>query len=127
MYYISKTVSVPFDRAIERLIEALAEHGFGILSDIDVTAKMKEKLNIDFHNYRILGACNPKLAYSALQQEDKIGVMLPCNVIVQELGPNDTEIAAVDPIASMSSVKNPKLLDIAKTVKKLLEETVISM
>ena len=119
-YYRSRTVKAPFEQTIERVVERLKSEGFGILSDIDVQATLKSKLDVDVSEYRILGACNPPFAYQALQAEDKIGTMLPCNVIVQQRGPETTEVSTVDPIASMQAVKNPKLAEIAEQVREKL-------
>ncbi len=121
-YYFSKNVSLPFPQAVEKTIEALKNMGFGILTDIDVQATLKTKLNVDFHPYRILGACNPPFAHKALQAEDKIGTMLPCNVIVQEKHPGEVEVAAVDPMASMQAVQNVTLANIAIEVQKKLQK-----
>src|SRR4030043_2473002 len=106
-YYFSKILNVSFDEAILKVTDELKKEGFGILTDIDVKEALKKKLNVDFKKYRILGACNPPFAYQALQAEDKIGTMLPCNVIVQELADGKTEVAAVDPLASMQAIENP--------------------
>ena len=122
-YYIAKTVSGEFDAVIERVTEALTAEGFGVLTDVDVSATMKKKLDIEFRPYRILGACNPQMAHKALSAEDKIGVMLPCNVIVQQTE-TGVEVAAVDPVASMQAVKNPGLADIAGPVKDALTRVV---
>jgi len=119
-FYIAKTVRMPFDAAIEKVTAALKEEGFGILTDIDVRSTLKAKLGIDWRPYRILGACNPPLAHRALQAEDKIGVMLPCNVIVQELGDGEIEVAAIDPTASMERVGKPALSELAETVRNKL-------
>lgn len=109
-YYYSKTSDLPFPEAVARTREALNDQGFGIITEIDVTNTFKQKLDLDFRPYVILGACNPKAAHEALLQEDKVGVMLPCNVIVQQLaGGGGSEIAAVDPVASMSAIQNPVL------------------
>ena len=108
-YYINKTLSIGFESAVEKVTEALKKEGFGVLTQIDIQEKLKEKLDVDFRKYKILGACNPPNAYKALQHEDKIGLMLPCNVIVQELENNEIEVAAVDPVASMMAVENPIL------------------
>jgi uncharacterized protein (DUF302 family) len=123
-YYFSKILEMSFDEAVNRVTEELKKKGFGILTDINVREKLKEKLNVDFRNYRILGACNPPFAYQALQAEDKIGTMLPCNVIVQENAEGDVEVAAVDPIASMQAIQNPKLRDIAEHVQAKLKAVV---
>jgi uncharacterized protein (DUF302 family) len=108
-YHFSKRLDVPFDQAIPRVIEALKQEGFGVLTDIDVKATMKAKLGEDFRPYRILGACNPMLAHEALKLEDKVGTMLPCNVVVQDVGGGRTEVAAIDPVASMQSIDNSGL------------------
>jgi uncharacterized protein (DUF302 family) len=108
-YYYSKTTHLGFDEAVSRITQALKEEGFGILTEIDVKDTLKKKLDVDFRNYRILGACNPPFAYKALQAEDKVGTMLPCNVIVQETADGDVEIAAIDPLASMQAIDNPEL------------------
>lgn len=122
-YYFSKTVDLPFEEAIARVTDELKGQGFGVLTEIDVRATLKKKLDVDFRNYRILGACSPKFALQALQAEDKIGTMLPCNVIVQETE-QGTEIAAVDPIASMAAVDNPRLAGIARSVQELLKKVI---
>ena len=126
-YYISKTLSTEFESAVEQVTEALKKEGFGVLTQIDIQEKLKEKLDVDFRKYRILGACNPANAYKALQHEDKIGLMLPCNVIVQELENNGIEVAAVDPVASMMSVENPNLAGIAGEIKEKLERVIASL
>jgi uncharacterized protein (DUF302 family) len=108
-YYIAKTASGEFSAIVERVVEALKAEGFGVLTDIDVKATMKKKLDIDFRDYRILGACNPPLAHQALTADDKIGTMLPCNVIVQDLGGGKIEVAAINPAISMEHVGNPTL------------------
>ena len=126
-YYFAKTVSLPFDQAIAKVTDALKARGFGVLTTIDVKETMKKKLDVDFRPYTILGACNPPFAHKALQAEDKIGTMLPCNVIVQEIRPGTVEVAAVDPVASMLAVKNPRLGEIASEVRNLLRETVESL
>ncbi len=123
-YYFGKTLEIAFEEAVNRVIEELKKEGFGILTDIDVRATLKKKLNVDFKNYRILGACNPPFAYQALQAEDKIGTMLPCNVIVQEDEEGNVEVSAIDPIASMQAVKNPKLQGIAEEVQAKLKRVV---
>ncbi|RST88081.1 DUF302 domain-containing protein [Aquibium carbonis] len=123
-YYFTKTIDMPFDAAVAHVTEALAAKGFGVLTTIDVKATMKKKLDVDFKPYTILGACNPKLALSALQAEDKIGTMLPCNVIVTETAPGKVEVAAVDPVASMSAIQNPALGDIAGKVRQMISDVV---
>jgi uncharacterized protein (DUF302 family) len=126
-YYFTKSLDIPFDDAVERVTEELRHEGFGILTDIDIKAALKKKLNVDFRKYRILGACNPPFAYEALQAEDKIGTMLPCNVIVQETLDGNVEVAAIDPIASMQAVKNPNLEDVAEQVRTKLKKVVKSL
>ena len=122
-YYFSKIIDLDFDSAVNKVIDELKKEGFGILTDIDVKATLKKKLDVNFHNYRILGACNPSFAYKALQAEDKIGTMLPCNVIVQEKD-GKTEIAAIDPAASMQAVDNPNLKEIAGEVQSKLRKQI---
>lgn len=123
-YYINKLTNYSFDEAIARVTEELKKEGFGILTEINVQETLKNKLNVDFKKYRILGACNPSKAYEALKNEDKIGTMLPCNVIVQELENGKVEVAAIDPIASMMAVDNPGLADFAQGVKEQLEKVI---
>jgi uncharacterized protein (DUF302 family) len=123
-YYFSKTLELPFDAAISRVVEELKKEGFGVLTEIDVAATLKKKLGVDFRNYRILGACNPPFAYEALKAEDKIGTMLPCNVIVQETAGGAVEVAAIDPIASMQAVDNPALGGVAIEVQAKLKRVV---
>ena len=123
-YYFSKQLEMPFDQAIHHVTEALAAKGFGVLSTIDVQATMKKKLNVEFRPYTILGACNPEFAHKALQSEDMIGTMLPCNVVVQEMSKGSVEVSAVDPVASMTAVRNPKLATIAGEVRDLLKQVV---
>jgi len=123
-YYFSKTIEMPFSDAITHVTNALAAKGFGVLTTIDVSATMKAKLGIEFPPYTILGACNPHLARRALEVEDKIGTMLPCNVVVREAAPGKVEVAAVDPVASMASVDNPRLGEVAAGVRDLLAEIV---
>jgi uncharacterized protein (DUF302 family) len=126
-YYFAKTVDMPFDDAVARVTEVLKQEGFGVLTEIDVRATMKKKLDVDFRNYRILGACNPPFALQALLAEDKIGTMLPCNVIVQEHAPGQVEVAAVDPVASMAAVDSPALGAIAGEVRARLQRAVESI
>lgn len=123
-YYFSKTITASFEDAVARVTEALKKEGFGILTDIDVQATLKKKLNAEFRKYRILGACNPPFAYQALLAEDKIGTMLPCNVIVQEWPGSGVEISAVDPVASLAAVKNPQLGEIAGEVRAKLKSVI---
>ena len=123
-YYFSKILNVSFEEAILKVTDELRKEGFGILTDIDVKEALKKKLNVDFKKYRILGACNPPFDYQALQAEDKIGTMLPCNVIVQELADGKVEIAAVDPVASMQAIENPKLKNIAEQVRDKLKKVI---
>lgn len=125
-YYFSKTLSATFDEAITRVTDELKKEGFGVLTEIDVKETLKKKLNADFRRYKILGACNPPFAYQALQAEDKIGTMLPCNVIVQETT-GGIEVAAVDPIASMAAVENPKLAEVAGQVQAKLKKVIESL
>lgn len=123
-YHFSKTLEAPFDDAVARVIEGLKREGFGVLTDIDVSATLKAKLGEDFRRYRILGACNPALALRALQAEDKIGTMLPCNVIVQEHQGGAVEVSAVDPVASMQAIENPGLAEVAQEVRGKLKSVV---
>jgi len=126
-YYSKKLKNISFQEAIEKVTEALKTEGFGVLTEIDVTATLKKKLDVNFKNYRILGACNAPFAHKALQAEDKIGTMLPCNVVVEENAPGEIEVSAVNPIASMESVKNESLGGIAIEIKKKLENVVDSL
>jgi uncharacterized protein (DUF302 family) len=123
-YYFNKIVDMSFDEAIKQVTEELKKEGFGVLTEIDVKEALKKKLNVDFRKYRILGACNPQYAYKALQTEDKIGTMLPCNVIVQEREDGAVEIAAIDPIASMQAVKNESLGEIASIVQSKIKKVI---
>lgn len=123
-YYFSKTITDSFENAIQKVTEALKTEGFGILTEIDLKATLKKKLDVDFYNYTILGACNPPFAYKALLAEDKIGTMLPCNVIVQEKVPGQIEVSAVDPAASMQAVENDKLADIATEIRDRLKKVI---
>lgn len=123
-YCFSKKVAFSFDEAIVRVTEELKKEGFGILTEIDVTATLKKKLNVDFRNYRILGACNPSFAYKALQAEPHIGIMLPCNVIVQEFDDGKVEVAAVDPLASMQAIQNKELQPIAEEIQLKLKKVI---
>ena len=123
-YYFSKTIAGSFDNAIEKVTEALKAEGFGILTEIDIKATLKKKLDIDFYNYKILGACNPPFAYKALLAEDKIGTLLPCNVIVQEKVTGQVEVSAVDPAASMQAIENEALSDIATEIGARLKKVI---
>ena len=123
-YYFSKTIAGSFDDAIQKVTEALKSEGFGILTEIDIKATLKKKLDVDFYNYKILGACNPPFAYKALLAEDKIGILLPCNVIVQERTAGQVEVSAVDPSASMQSIENKELHDIATEVRARLQKVI---
>lgn len=123
-YYFSKTFKGSFNEAIQKVTEALNAEGFGVLTEIDIRATLKKKLDVEFYNYKILGACNPPFAYKALQSEDKIGTMLPCNVIVQEKQPGIIEVSAVDPVASMQAVSNTALNDIASKIQNKLRKVI---
>ena len=126
-YHFSKIVKIPFEEAVSATVTALKKHGFGVLTDIDVKATLKAKLDVDFRPYRILGACNPKMAYKALQAEDKIGTMLPCNVIVQEKVEGQVEVAAVDPAASMQAIDNKDLDDITSEIRTRLQKVIAAL
>jgi uncharacterized protein (DUF302 family) len=120
-YYFNKTLNQPFETVVESVTEELKKEGFGILTEIDVKATLKKKLDVDFRPYLILGACNPPYAYQVLQAEPLIGTMLPCNVVVRELETGAIEVAAIDPMASMQAVDNPKLGDLASEVRQKLQ------
>ena len=126
-YYFSKTLKIGFEEAVRRATEVLKQEGFGIITEIDVRDTLKKKINVDFRDYRILGACNPRLAHEALQIEDKVGTMLPCNVVVQDLGQGKTEIAAIDPVASMQAIDNPRLKEAAEGVRAKLKRAIESV
>jgi uncharacterized protein (DUF302 family) len=126
-YYYNKITGGTIDTVVEKVTAALKKEGFGVLTSIDVAATLKEKLNVDFRNYRILGACNPPFAYKALQAEDKIGTMLPCNVIVQEKADGSIEVAAINPKTSMQAVGNPALESVAEEIQSRLHRVVDSM
>mgnify|MGYP001044434008 CR=1 FL=1 len=126
-YYFSKMLSLDFDAAVAEATRKLKDEGFGVITEIDVTATLKTKIGVEFRPYRILGACNPSLAHEALKLEDKVGTMLPCNVIVQELAPRQVEVAAIDPVASMSAIDNPALLEKAQIVRAKLEKVIRSL
>jgi uncharacterized protein (DUF302 family) len=123
-YYFSKTITGTFDNAVKLTTDALQANGFGVITEIRMHEKLKEKLNVDFKKYTILGACNPSFAYKALQFEEKIGIMLPCNVLIIEQGKDKIEIAAVDPVASMQAITNPDLADVANEVSQTLKNLV---
>ncbi len=123
-YHFSKIVDMPFDDVIENVTEELKKEGFGILTEIDVKATLKKKLDIDFRRYQILGACNPPYAYKALLAEEKIGTMLPCNVVVQEYDDGRVEVSAVDPMASMQAVENPALAGVAQDIRQKLKQVI---
>lgn len=123
-YYFAKRLTQPFDGVIDRVTAALKSAGFGVLTDIDVQDTLKRKIGVDFRRYRILGACNPTMAHRALQAEDKIGTMLPCNVVVQELDNGAVEVAAIDPVASMQAIENPRLAETAGAVREKLRAVV---
>jgi uncharacterized protein (DUF302 family) len=123
-YYFTKTIRLSFDEAVAKVTDELKKEGFGILTDIDVKATLKKKLDVDFRKYRILGSCNPPFAYQALQAEDRIGLMLPCNVIVQEKEDGTVEVSAIDPIASMQAVKNEKLAGVGAQVQAKLKKVI---
>lgn len=126
-YYFSKTITGSFEDAIQKVTEALKAEGFGVSTEIDIKATLKKKLDVDFYNYTILGACNPPFAYKALQAEDKIGTMLPCNVIVQEKEPGEIEVSAVDPAASMKAIENDELHNIAIEIRDRLQKVIMSL
>jgi uncharacterized protein (DUF302 family) len=123
-YYFTKMVNASFDEAVAKVTVELKEEGFGILTEIDVKETLKKKLNVDFRRYKILGACNPPSAYKALTAENKIGTMLPCNVIVQEIPDGQVEVTAIDPLASMQAVENPALKEIAAEISKKLKTVI---
>ena len=126
-YYLSKTLSMSFDAAVTRTVEALKHEGFGIITEIDIQQTLKAKLDVDFPSYRILGACNPALAYEALKLENKVGTMLPCNVVVRDAGDGQTEVAAIDPVATMDAIDNPALKQAATQIKAKLERVVAQL
>ena len=126
-YYLGKILPIAFDEAITRTMDALKKEGFGILTDIDVRETLKKKIGVEFPRYRILGACNPALAYEALKLESKVGTMLPCNVVVRDAGDGQTEVAAIDPVASMQAIDNPELKRAAEQVRAKLERVVAAL
>ena len=123
-YHFSKTIELSFDEAIEKVTDELKKEGFGVLTEIDVKSTLKKKLDVNFRQYKILGACNPPLAYRALQAESKIGTMLPCNVIVQETENGKIEVSAVDPVASFQAIQNDTLADITKEAQAKLKRVI---
>jgi len=126
-YNIAKTVEMDFEKAIEAITASLKNEGFGIVTEIDMSATLKNKIDKDIPSYRILGACNPGYAFQAVTEEPQVGVMLPCNVIVRQLEGNKVEVAAIDPVASMMAIDNPKLIGFAKEVKEKLTNAVQSI
>lgn len=126
-YYFSKTIRSGFDEAVSKVKQSLKVEGFAVLTEIDVKDTLKKKLDFAFKKYLILGACNPPFAFKALQVEDKIGTMLPCNVIVQEIDDGEIEVAAIDPIVSMQAIKNPDLHDVADQVQRKLKKVIDSL
>lgn len=123
-YYLGKILRMPFADAVARTVEALKKEGFGIITQIDVKETLKSKIGVDFPAYQILGACNPTLAYEALKLENKVGTMLPCNVVVRDAGSGNTEVAAIDPVASMQAIDNPELKRAAENVRQRLQKVV---
>lgn len=126
-YYFQKILPIAFEEAITRTMNALKQEGFGVLTEIDVQETLKKKLGVDFPSYRILGACNPQLAYEALKLESHVGTMLPCNVIVRDVGNARTEVAAIDPVASMQAIDNPALKRAAEQVRAKLDRVIAAL
>lgn len=126
-YYLGKILPIAFDEAVTRTMDVLKNEGFGILTDIDVKATLKKKIDVDIPSYRILGACNPSLAYEALKLENLVGTMLPCNVVVRDAGHGQTEVAAIDPVASMQAIDNPALKLAAEQVRTKLEKVIAEL
>lgn len=126
-YYFAKTLERPFDETRSYVEEQLGQYGFGIVSEIDMDKKFKEKLNTDFRRYKILGACSPKHAYAAVSAEEHIGLMLPCNITLQEKGESKTEVAVIDPVASMQAVNNPELAPAALEIQAKLKEFIAGL
>ena len=126
-YFLGKILPIAFADAIIRTMDALKNEGFGVLTDIDVSATLKQKIGVEFPSYRILGACNPALAYEALKLESKVGTMLPCNVVVRDAGGGQTEVAAIDPVASMQAIDNPELKRAAEQVRAKLEKVIAAL
>lgn len=123
-YYFNKTVDLSYEDAIARVTEELKKEGFGVLTEIDVAATMKKKLDVDMRPYKILGACNPPFAYKAVSADMHIGVYLPCNVVVQDVGEGRTDVAAVDPLVAMSQVENPALAPVASEIRARLQRVI---
>lgn len=123
-YYFAKSLQTGFDDAVHRTLDALKREGFGVITEIDVKDTFSKKIGVEFRNYRILGACNPALAHEALKLEDKVGTMLPCNVVVQDVGNGRTEVAAIDPVASMQAIENPRLKQAAERVQEKLKRVI---
>ncbi len=126
-YYFNTTITGDFESVKKRVIAALEKEGFGILTEIDVQATFKKKLDVDFRKYQILGACSPSFAHKALKAEDKVGTMLPCNVILQELDNGQIEVATVDPKASMQAIENKELANIASEISNKLQKVVAAL
>jgi len=126
-YYLARTLPAAFEEVVSRTIDALKSEGFGVLTDIDVAATLKAKIGVDYPSYRILGACNPALAHEALRLENKVGTMLPCNVVVRDAGNGQTEVAAIDPVASMQAIDNPELKRAAEQVRAKLERVIAQL
>jgi len=126
-YYLGKILPIAFDDAVTRTVDALKNEGFGVLTEIDVRETLHKKIGVDFPSYRILGACNPAMAYEALKLENKVGTMLPCNVVVRDTGNGQTEVAAIDPVASMQAIDNPDLKRAAEKVRAKLERVIAAL
>lgn len=126
-YYLGRMLSLSFDAAVARTMDALKKEGFGVISDIDIKETLKKKIGVDYPSYRILGACNPALAYEALKLENKVGTMLPCNVVVRDAGNGQAEVAAIDPVASMQAIDNRELKRAAEQVRAKLEKVVAQL
>ena len=126
-YYLGRMLAMPFEAALDRTVEALKDEGFGIITEIDIKQTLKAKIGVDFPSYRILGACNPALAYEALKLENKVGTMLPCNVVVRDAGGGHTEVAAIDPVASMEAIDNLALKQAAVQIRAKLEKVIAQL
>ena len=127
IYYINIKLHASFEQTVLSVIEALKVEGFGIIAEINIQEKLKEKLGVDFRKYKILSACSPLHAYKALQKDDKIGTLLPCNIIIQELASNEVEVATVDPVTSMLAVENSAMVDMAKEIREKLTRVIKSI